>query len=105
MRGLRVRLATQRPSEPDRSRANENAPAAGTGASRTVGPARPLVGQTEPDGEAGAPAFGDPVDGPGRERSEEHTSELQSREKIVYRLPLEKKNTICVDTSRTSNCL
>src|SRR5690606_28886781 len=29
----------------------------------------------------------------GRERSEEHTSELQSREKIVCRLLLEKKKT------------
>src|SRR5690606_41589729 len=31
---------------------------------------------------------GDPV-----ERSEEHTSELQSREKIVWRLPLEDKTS------------
>src|SRR5690606_42109768 len=29
---------------------------------------------------------------PGRERSEEHTSELQSRENLVCRLLLEKKN-------------
>src|SRR2546430_12904010 len=31
--------------------------------------------------------------GPGRERSEEHTSELQSQSKIVCRLLLEKKKT------------
>src|SRR5690606_41861292 len=30
---------------------------------------------------------------PGAERSEEHTSELQSRENLVCRLPLAKKNT------------
>src|SRR5690606_42051646 len=36
-------------------------------------------------GEYGSPA-GSPT------RSEEHTSELQSREKLVCRLPLEKKN-------------
>src|SRR3712207_8728883 len=31
--------------------------------------------------------------GPGRTRSEEHTSELQSRQYLVCRLLLEKKNT------------
>src|SRR5690554_8102339 len=31
------------------------------------------------------------LDGPARERSEEHTSELQSRPHLVCRLPLEKK--------------
>src|SRR5690606_41572878 len=31
------------------------------------------------------------VRGPGVDRSEEHTSELQSRENLVCRLPLEKK--------------
>src|SRR5690606_40258584 len=36
-----------------------------------------------------APAPGDP---PPRARSEEHTSELQSRENLVCRLLLEKKN-------------
>src|SRR5690606_40899247 len=37
------------------------------------------------------------ADEPNRSRSEEHTSELQSREKIVFRLLLEKKRS-----SRTS---
>src|SRR5690606_41728645 len=36
-------------------------------------------------------AAGD-IDIPDQERSEEHTSELQSREKLVCRLLLEKKN-------------
>src|SRR3712207_6882506 len=49
---------------------------------REIGPARPF----EPAGE------GDPVDGRDR-RSEEHTSELQSRQYLVCRLLLEKKNT------------
>src|SRR5690606_40883800 len=35
---------------------------------------------------------GDPPGRPTRGRSEEHTSELQSREKLVCRLLLEKKN-------------
>src|SRR5690606_41655822 len=34
-----------------------------------------------------------PHTGPSRGRSEEHTSELQSRENLVCRLLLEKKNT------------
>src|SRR5690606_39540776 len=34
------------------------------------------------------------TDGAGRQRSEEHTSELQSRENLVCRLLLEKKNNI-----------
>src|SRR5436309_8354945 len=33
----------------------------------------------------------------GAGRSEEHTSELQSREKLVCRLLLEKKNAACCD--------
>src|SRR5690606_39340552 len=33
----------------------------------------------------------------GRLRSEEHTSELQSRENLVCRLLLEKKNIMCID--------
>src|SRR5438105_15781235 len=39
-----------------------------------------------------------PAAGPGRarSRSEEHTSELQSRVDLVCRLLLEKKNKICV---------
>src|SRR3712207_8438127 len=38
--------------------------------------------------------FQQPRDGPHRYRSEEHTSELQSRQYLVCRLLLEKKNTI-----------
>src|SRR5206468_11236804 len=34
------------------------------------------------------------------ERSEEHTSELQSRSDLVCRLLLEKKNTIAIDVNR-----
>src|SRR5690606_39679808 len=37
--------------------------------------------------------FGAPLPGADRPRSEEHTSELQSREKLVCRLLLEKKKT------------
>src|SRR5690606_41305542 len=37
--------------------------------------------------------LGDPPWGSGRPRSEEHTSELQSRENLVCRLLLEKKKT------------
>src|SRR3712207_8367281 len=44
---------------------------------------RPVVGRREVDG---APA------GPSEGRSEEHTSELQSRQYLVCRLLLEKKN-------------
>src|SRR3712207_7358555 len=36
---------------------------------------------------------GPPTPGPARQRSEEHTSELQSRQYLVCRLLLEKKNT------------
>src|SRR5690606_41368185 len=39
-----------------------------------------------------------PASGPGG-RSEEHTSELQSREKLVCRLLLEKKKKIRVDST------
>src|SRR5690606_41678352 len=39
------------------------------------------------------PQFGGHL-GQGRQRSEEHTSELQSRENLVCRLLLEKKKTI-----------
>src|SRR5690606_41916823 len=41
-------------------------------------------------GSANGGNFGTPLSG--RERSEEHTSELQSRENLVCRLLLEKKN-------------
>src|SRR5258707_11999299 len=37
--------------------------------------------------------------GAGDERSEEHTSELQSRQYLVCRLLLEKKKTQCLNTS------
>src|SRR5438445_2317681 len=40
------------------------------------------------------------------DRSEEHTSELQSRQYLVCRLLLEKKNTsVCPKTSRTKATL
>src|SRR2546427_8159699 len=39
---------------------------------------------------------------PGKERSEEHTSELQSQSNLVCRLLLEKKNTITNDPDRAS---
>src|SRR5438067_5983696 len=45
-----------------------------------------------------------------RERSEEHTSELQSRFELVCRLLLEKKKPLCTNailtfvTSSTTNC-
>src|SRR5690606_40484724 len=35
-------------------------------------------------------------------RSEEHTSELQSRENLVCRLLLEKKNSLCIAGARAS---
>src|SRR3712207_7209554 len=43
----------------------------------------------------------------GRARSEEHTSELQSRQYLVCRLLLEKKHTIiptCPNPTRPNNC-
>src|SRR5690606_28619495 len=80
--------------------------AAAVGAARDVDAEAADLGQAlllEPlaDGGAEAPALGDrEVAGVGAgagddvtdERSEEHTSELQSREKIVCRLLLDKKN-------------
>src|SRR3712207_6965967 len=39
----------------------------------------------------------------GLTRSEEHTSELQSRQYLVCRLLLEKKKRICVDACRASS--
>src|SRR6266576_7117556 len=41
-----------------------------------------------------------PAGGPGRTRSEEHTSELQSRRDLVCRLLLEKKKMICCKRGR-----
>src|SRR3712207_8813206 len=38
-------------------------------------------------------------------RSEEHTSELQSRQYLVCRLLLEKKKTICISNDRKSTRL
>src|SRR5690349_23537579 len=46
-----------------------------------------LVGVSPPDG------LGQRADGRAEPRSEEHTSELQSRRDLVCRLLLEKKNT------------
>src|SRR3712207_8784176 len=40
-------------------------------------------------------------EGPSRRRSEEHTSELQSRQYLVCRLLLEKKKTIILTLMRT----
>src|SRR3712207_7611156 len=39
-----------------------------------------------------------------RGRSEEHTSELQSRQYLVCRLLLEKKNTLCLSREAHYNC-
>src|SRR5947209_14135169 len=44
-------------------------------------------------GETNAPGRGCHAAGPARPRSEEHTSELQSRQYLVCRLLLEKKKT------------
>src|SRR5690554_7600342 len=41
---------------------------------------------------------------PGDLRSEEHTSELQSRPHLVCRLPLEKKNLSRIPASRRRRC-
>src|SRR5204863_1099541 len=49
--------------------------------------------------------LGDPIQGQGRDRSEEHTSELQSRRDLVCRLLLEKKNkhgSALIDPTTTS---
>src|SRR5690606_39847510 len=43
-------------------------------------------------------------DGEGLDRSEEHTSELQSRENLVCRLLLEKKKTTRSSTRRARYC-
>src|SRR6266498_4080969 len=52
----------------------------------------PVVVDHPPPGDAAAPEGHDP-------RSEEHTSELQSRPHLVCRLLLEKKKTITLETS------
>src|SRR3712207_8659124 len=66
-----------------------------------ISPGRPQRGAPGPcqcatrlhaDGEPGLhAAFRDQLEGPGQQRSEEHTSELQSRQYLVCRLLLEKK--------------
>src|SRR5690606_42132980 len=75
-RGAVPELVCRRPSRPPRR-----------GAGRMgicVGPAHAAVDEgRQPTARAAAP---------GRLRSEEHTSELQSRENLVCRLLLEKKN-------------
>src|SRR6266496_6080914 len=80
-------------ADPDRWPARADAP--GDGGVRG-GRARRLPGPGPPAaaGRAGAApaAAGHPADGGGR-RSEEHTSELQSRRDLVCRLLLEKKKT------------
>src|SRR3712207_7429811 len=50
----------------------------------------PVAGQQQQPHRAGREAEGTP----GADRSEEHTSELQSRQYLVCRLLLEKKNTL-----------
>src|SRR3712207_7647868 len=47
-----------------------------------------------PDGDPGRPGVDDEA-GDAPPRSEEHTSELQSRQYLVCRLLLEKKKTVC----------
>src|SRR2546428_2809028 len=49
----------------------------------------------EADRSRGGPCSGHPPTAP-TSRSEEHTSELQSRSDLVCRLLLEKKKTICI---------
>src|SRR5438874_4337882 len=56
-----------------------------------VGGARRAVGHEQPVGRAAASATPLSGDGHGHPRSEEHTSELQSRRDLVCRLLLEKK--------------
>src|SRR5258708_39180738 len=67
-------------------------PAAAPGPSRTLGTPRPGRRAGRSRGPADRPALGraaEPVD---QQRSEEHTSELQSPDHLVCRLLLEKKN-------------
>src|SRR3712207_8487807 len=59
---------------------------------------QPRVGDHLEDRRDAAPLLAEPSRGGGVERSEEHTSELQSRQYLVCRLLLEKK-TITADTT------
>src|SRR3712207_9012178 len=60
---------------------------------RERGAVRPLVALAQGEGDR-PPAVGDlPALGDARPRSEEHTSELQSRQYLVCRLLLEKKKS------------
>src|SRR5690625_5326463 len=61
--------------------------------------AEELPSADEPDDEPAVPA--DESAGPAQERSEEHTSELQSRGHLVCRLLLEKKNE-CPEAHRAT---
>src|SRR2546421_3254532 len=54
-------------------------------------PAPQVVGDAVPEGKAGAGRNASRIAQESQERSEEHTSELQSRSDIVCRLLLEKK--------------
>src|SRR3712207_8071323 len=72
-----------------------------TGAPCCAPPTGPRTGagrdRPRPGSRSGAPAASlhrHPAQDPGADRSEEHTSELQSRQYLVCRLLLEKKNTI-----------
>src|SRR5687768_18371000 len=67
------------------------------------GRARPFPGGSRGPGSRRSP----PARPPGRARSEEHTSELQSRLHLVCRLLLEKKNHTygtTMDAPKTSHC-
>src|SRR5438874_8354357 len=67
--------------------------------SRVPGNRSPLGGGRDP----ARPRFG-PLGGAGRSRSEEHTSELQSRRDLVCRLLLEKKKIHKDSTHYTRFC-
>src|SRR5690606_39589337 len=54
--------------------------------------AEQIVRVPGPEGEKGEPGVPGKDGKPGKDRSEEHTSELQSRENLVCRLLLEKKH-------------
>src|SRR3712207_7525555 len=61
-----------------------------------------LVGSGSKRLDGGRQPGGGEGHGPERVRSEEHTSELQSRQYIVCRLLLEKKNKETIDLALTS---
>src|SRR5690606_39570549 len=87
----RYRLGETRPAPPP---ADHGSPTGGRSdrrspAARSPGPALPLQGHWPTGPGTAAPA---PAEIASR-RSEEHTSELQSRENLVCRLLLEKKKT------------